>query len=147
MRSVQMLPTLPSYALWPQNNDFFYRRGEDAVVQWIGNSATRLSQFAENMPKSAFSKKASRPHQNQRQYIFLIFGFICSYSKATFPKVCSIEQLSHVIFHVKGFHSHIDWEILILLLFPGEKWGILACYRIGESEEKRPVLVHFICSF
>lgn len=92
------------------------------MVQWIGNTATGLSQFAENMPKSAFSKKAIRLHQTQRQYIFLIFGFICSYSKATFPKVCSIKQLSPVIFHVKGFHSHINWVTLLpLLLFLGEK--------------------------
>lgn len=60
-----MLLTLPSYALWPQNNDSFNRRGEVAVVQWIGNTATRLSWFAKICPSLPFQRKPSDHSQTK----------------------------------------------------------------------------------
>lgn len=50
MRKIGELPVqgnekcsdVASCAPWPQNNGFFYRKGEVAAVQWLGNAAARL---------------------------------------------------------------------------------------------------------
>ena len=108
---------------------------EVAVVQWIGNTATRLSWFAENTPQSAFSKKAIRTKDGIDS---LSSGSFILRANLYFPKSVPLNDCR--IGFAKGFQGHIRWETLMpLFTFLGAMWFTSTYYRTGKPEVKTHV--------
>ena len=65
--------------------------------QGVGDATSRLFRFAENMPKSAFSQRTTRPCQSPIGYIFLALDSFVLRANPCFPKSVSVNN------HLVGF--------------------------------------------